>query len=106
MTLFGDSSLRTIWDRGFQLPLGKAILNALHCRFRQLITHRFASHVVQTFFTAAVHTITRESQGIFPATQASTQFQNLRSLTDLVLVICEVNLPWSDRTNLTRSYRN
>ena len=106
MTLFGDSSLRTIWDRRFQLSLGNVILNALYCRFRQLITHRFASHVIQTFLIASVDTITRETRGIFPATQASTQFQNLRSLTDLVLVICEVNLPWSDRTNLTGSYRN
>ena len=75
-------------------------------RFRQLTTHRFASHVVQTFLVAAVDTITRETRGIFPGTRVSAQFQNLRSLTDLVLVICEVNIPWSNQTYLTSGDRN
>jgi len=109
--LYGRSCSTTVHRElfgivGFTSATGEVILNDLRCRLRQLITHRFASHVVQTFLVATADTITRETQGIFPATQVSAQFQNLRSLTDLVLVICEVNISWSGRTNLTSGHRN
>ncbi|KAL0949796.1 hypothetical protein HGRIS_009833 [Hohenbuehelia grisea] len=61
--------------------------------FDILVKHRFASHVLQTFFTVAADTISRESRGIFPSVPESEDQGELRTLTQLVLDCCEELLP-------------
>ncbi|KAF5357660.1 hypothetical protein D9758_007464 [Tetrapyrgos nigripes] len=58
-----------------------------------LVKHRFASHVCQTMITVAAETISREVMGIFPSIPDDSDKGELRTMTQLILDICEELLP-------------
>ncbi|KAG1803393.1 armadillo-type protein [Suillus subaureus] len=63
------------------------------CRYEALVKHRFASHVCQTLFTVAADTVSRETKGIYPSVADSKDKGELRTLTRLILDICEELTP-------------
>ncbi|KAF7354953.1 hypothetical protein MSAN_01410400 [Mycena sanguinolenta] len=58
-----------------------------------LVKHRFASHVCQTLFTVASQTVSREKRGILPAIPETSEKGELRTLTQLILDMCEELFP-------------
>ncbi|EIW82459.1 ARM repeat-containing protein [Coniophora puteana RWD-64-598 SS2] len=66
----------------------RVFIDSLTGSFNILLKHRFASHVCQTLFTTANATVSRESRG-FIATQTNADKGELRTLTRLLLDICE-----------------
>ncbi|KAF5388249.1 hypothetical protein D9615_000027 [Tricholomella constricta] len=71
----------------------RVFVDSLTGSFEALLQHRFASHVCQTLFMVAKHTISRESRGIFPTIPESSDHGELRTLTQLVLDTAEELLP-------------
>ncbi|KAH7888091.1 armadillo-type protein [Phlebopus sp. FC_14] len=67
----------------------RVFLDSLSGSFEPLLRHRFASHVCQTFFSIAATTVSRETRGILPDVTISEDKGELRTLTQLVLDICE-----------------
>ncbi|EGO01542.1 hypothetical protein SERLA73DRAFT_176882 [Serpula lacrymans var. lacrymans S7.3] len=67
----------------------RVFIDSLSGSYEKLIQHRFASHVCQTLFTVSADTIARESRGIYPEAPASAEKGELRTLTQLVLDICQ-----------------
>lgn len=61
-------------------------------RYDVLVKHRFASHVCQTLFIVASQTVSREKQGILPTIPESSEKGELRTLTQLIVDVCEVSL--------------
>ncbi|KAJ6627419.1 armadillo-type protein [Mycena sp. CBHHK59/15] len=58
-----------------------------------LVKHRFASHVCQTLFTVANQTVYREKRGMLPVIPESSDKGELRTLTQLVVDVCDVSEP-------------
>ncbi|KAG2148028.1 armadillo-type protein [Suillus clintonianus] len=71
----------------------RVFLDSLSGSYEALIKHRFASHVCQTLFTVAADTVTRETKGIYPSVADSKDKGELRTLTRLILDICEELTP-------------
>ncbi|KAF8164318.1 armadillo-type protein [Pholiota molesta] len=71
----------------------RVFVDSLAGSYDVLVRHRFASHVCQTLFTVARDTISREAKGITPAIPVSEEEGELRTLSQLVLDICEELLP-------------
>ncbi|KAH8105489.1 ARM repeat-containing protein [Cristinia sonorae] len=71
----------------------RVFIDRLSGSYEQLLKHRFASHVCQTLLTVAGDTITRECRGILPSAHDSEDSDDLRTLTQLVLDICEEITP-------------
>ncbi|KAH9831022.1 ARM repeat-containing protein [Rhodofomes roseus] len=72
----------------------RVFMDRLSGSFEQLVTHRFASHVSQTLFSVAADTIYRESRGILPSSPEDANDKGeLRTLTQLVLDVCDELLP-------------
>ncbi|KAH7916121.1 armadillo-type protein [Hygrophoropsis aurantiaca] len=67
----------------------RVFADTLSGSYEILVKHRFASHVCQTLFTIAGETISRESKGIFPEVPESSEKGELRTLTQLILDICD-----------------
>ncbi|TFK56028.1 ARM repeat-containing protein [Heliocybe sulcata] len=67
----------------------RVFVDSMMGSYEQLVRHRFASHVCQTLFTVAASTISRETRGIFPVMPGSEDQGELRTLSDLILEICE-----------------
>ncbi|KAI6046465.1 armadillo-type protein [Pisolithus marmoratus] len=67
----------------------RVFIDSLCGSFEVLIKHRFASHVCQTFFSVAVDTVTRETRGIIAETPKPGDKGELRTLTQLILDICD-----------------
>ncbi|KAG8721994.1 Nucleolar protein 9 [Ceratobasidium sp. 394] len=62
--------------------------------YAQLAQHRFGSHVCQTLFEVSTSTVSRETRGrIARAPDAETEVGVLRTMTELVLAVCEEILP-------------
>ncbi|KAF5320668.1 hypothetical protein D9619_001195 [Psilocybe cf. subviscida] len=62
----------------------RVFVDSLAGSYEALVRHRFASHVCQTLFT---------TKGIMPAIPESNETGELRTLTNLILDICEELLP-------------
>ncbi|EPQ59516.1 ARM repeat-containing protein [Gloeophyllum trabeum ATCC 11539] len=71
----------------------RVFVDSMMGSYVQLVKHRFASHVCQTVFEVASSTVSRETRGILPSVPQSEEQGELRSLTDLILEICEELLP-------------
>lgn len=71
----------------------RVFLDSLSGSYEALIKHRFASHVCQTLFTVAADTVSRETKGIYPSVADSKDKGELRTLTRLILDICEELTP-------------
>ncbi|TFY54753.1 hypothetical protein EVJ58_g8672 [Rhodofomes roseus] len=72
----------------------RVFMDRLSGSFEQLVMHRFASHVCQTLFSVAADTIYRESRGILPSSPEDANDKGeLRTLTQLVLDVCDELLP-------------
>ncbi|KAG1780420.1 armadillo-type protein [Suillus placidus] len=71
----------------------RVFLDRLSGSYEALIKHRFASHVCQTLFTVAADTVSRETRGIYPSVADSKDRGELRTLTRLILDICEELTP-------------
>ncbi|KDR74394.1 hypothetical protein GALMADRAFT_250311 [Galerina marginata CBS 339.88] len=71
----------------------RVFVDSLAGSYELLLRHRFASHVCQTLFLVARDTISREAKGIKPTMPASQEEGELRTLTQLILDICEEILP-------------
>ncbi|KJA16110.1 hypothetical protein HYPSUDRAFT_47764 [Hypholoma sublateritium FD-334 SS-4] len=71
----------------------RVFVDSLAGSYDVLVRHRFASHVCQTLFTVGRDTISREAKGITPANTTSEEEGELRTLSQLVLDICEELLP-------------
>ncbi|TFK35011.1 armadillo-type protein [Crucibulum laeve] len=71
----------------------RVFVDSLAGSYEKLVKHRFASHVCQTLFSIARDTVSRETRGIFPAIPENQEKGELRTLTSLVLDICEELLP-------------
>ncbi|KAF8556263.1 ARM repeat-containing protein [Imleria badia] len=67
----------------------RVLIDRLGGSFEALFKHRFASHVCQTLLSVASDTISREVKDIFPDVPASEDSGELRTLTRLVLDLCE-----------------
>ncbi|KAH7930051.1 ARM repeat-containing protein [Leucogyrophana mollusca] len=67
----------------------RVFVDTLSGSYETLVKHRFASHVCQTLFTVAAETISRESRGTFPDVPESSDKGELRTLTQLILDICD-----------------
>ncbi|KAJ7265839.1 armadillo-type protein [Mycena haematopus] len=61
--------------------------------YNVLVKHRFASHVCQTLFTVATQTVSREKRGILPTVPEASDKGELRTLTQLILDVCEELFP-------------
>ncbi|KAH9950104.1 ARM repeat-containing protein [Amylocystis lapponica] len=68
----------------------RVFVDRLSGSFEQLLKHRFASHVCQTLLTVASDTVSREARGIFPPPPESSDAGELRTMTQLVVDLCEV----------------
>ncbi|KAF9474932.1 hypothetical protein BDN70DRAFT_884318 [Pholiota conissans] len=71
----------------------RVFVDSLAGSYDVLVRHRFASHVCQTLFTVARDTVSREAKGITPAIPTSEEEGELRTLSQLILDICEELLP-------------
>ncbi|KAG2151818.1 armadillo-type protein [Suillus cothurnatus] len=71
----------------------RVFLDSLSGSYEALVKHRFASHVCQTLFTVAADTVSRETKGIYPSVTDSKDKGELRTLTRLILDICEELTP-------------
>ncbi|KAK2464918.1 hypothetical protein APHAL10511_002994 [Amanita phalloides] len=71
----------------------RVFVDSLAGSFASLATHRFASHVCQTFFTVARDTVSREIRGVMPEVPITSEHGELRTMTQLILDICEELLP-------------
>ncbi|KAG0698851.1 armadillo-type protein [Suillus ampliporus] len=71
----------------------RVLLDSLSGSYEALVKHRFASHVCQTLFIVAEDTILRETKGIYPSVANSKDNGELRTLTRLILDICEEVTP-------------
>ncbi|PFH50317.1 hypothetical protein AMATHDRAFT_61237 [Amanita thiersii Skay4041] len=71
----------------------RVFLDSLAGSFEVLSKHRFASHVCQTMFAVVKDTASREARGIIPDVPESSEHGELRTLTQLILDICEEFLP-------------
>ncbi|KAF8875333.1 armadillo-type protein [Gymnopilus junonius] len=71
----------------------RVFLDTLAGSYEVLLRHRFASHVCQTLFTVARDTISRESKGVITQPSTSQEEGELRTMTRLILDICEEILP-------------
>ncbi|KAE9395631.1 ARM repeat-containing protein [Gymnopus androsaceus JB14] len=69
----------------------RVFLDSLSGSYEVLVKHRFASHVCQTLLTVAAETIAREAMG--NVAKAEDSEGELRSITELVLDICNEILP-------------
>ncbi|KAF9246872.1 armadillo-type protein [Melanogaster broomeanus] len=67
----------------------RVFVDSLSGSFEELFKHRFASHVCQTLCSVASGTVSRETKGILPEVPNSDNNGELRTLTQLVLDICE-----------------
>ncbi|KAF8845591.1 ARM repeat-containing protein [Paxillus ammoniavirescens] len=67
----------------------RVFIDSLGGSFEALFKHRFASHVCQTLFSVASGSISRETKGILPEVPNAEDKGELRTLTQLVLDICE-----------------
>ncbi|KAJ7179528.1 armadillo-type protein [Mycena filopes] len=71
----------------------RVFVDSLTGSYDVLVKHRFASHVCQTLFTVASQTVSREKRGILPAVPESSDKGELRTLTQLVMDVCEELFP-------------
>ncbi|KAF7313483.1 hypothetical protein HMN09_00504200 [Mycena chlorophos] len=71
----------------------RVFVDSLVGSYEVLSKNRFASHVCQTLFTVVSQTITREQRGILPSLPDSEDSGELRTLTDLVVDVCEELAP-------------
>ncbi|KAI0069190.1 ARM repeat-containing protein [Artomyces pyxidatus] len=71
----------------------RVFVDSLTGSYEQLVKHRFASHVIQTLLTVAVDTVGRESRGVFPTVEESSDKGELLTLTKLILDFIEEILP-------------
>ncbi|KAF8270863.1 armadillo-type protein [Lactarius quietus] len=71
----------------------RVFMDSLTGSYELLIKHRFASHVIQTLLNVAAGTIARESQGILPKVEDSSDKGQLRTLTQQILDFSEEILP-------------
>ncbi|KAF7330777.1 hypothetical protein MVEN_02416800 [Mycena venus] len=71
----------------------RVFVDSLIGSYDVLVKHRFASHVCQTLFTVASQTVSREKRGILPTVPESSEKGELRSLTQLVIDVCEELFP-------------
>ncbi|KAH9991655.1 ARM repeat-containing protein [Russula compacta] len=71
----------------------RVFMDSLTGSHELLIKHRFASHVIQTLLTVARDTVARESRGVLPQLDASSDKGELRTLTQLILDFSEEILP-------------
>ncbi|KAF8121342.1 armadillo-type protein [Boletus edulis] len=67
----------------------RVLMDRLNGSFEVLFKHRFASHVCQTLLSVAADTISREVKNIYPDVSPSKDNGELRTLTQLVLDLCE-----------------
>nr|GAT46208.1 predicted protein [Mycena chlorophos] len=71
----------------------RVFVDSLVGSYEVLSKNRFASHVCQTLFTVASQTIAREQRGILPSLPDSEDSGELRTLTDLIVDVCEELAP-------------
>ncbi|KAJ6567278.1 armadillo-type protein [Mycena vulgaris] len=71
----------------------RVFVDSLIGSYDVLVKHRFASHVCQTLFTVASQTVSREKRGILPTVSESSDKGELRTLTQLILDVCEELFP-------------
>ncbi|KAJ7477142.1 armadillo-type protein [Mycena galericulata] len=71
----------------------RVFVDSLMGSYDVLVKHRFASHVCQTLFTVATRTVSREQRGIFPTVPESSEKGELRTLTQLIVDVCEELVP-------------
>ncbi|KAJ7667611.1 armadillo-type protein [Mycena polygramma] len=71
----------------------RVFVDSLIGSYDVLVKHRFASHVCQTLFTIASQTVSREKRGIMPTVPESSDKGELRTLTQLVIDVCEELFP-------------
>ncbi|KAH9175142.1 ARM repeat-containing protein [Lactarius sanguifluus] len=71
----------------------RVFVDSLTGSYELLIKHRFASHVIQTLLNVAASTIARESRGVLPKVEDSSDKGQLRTLTQLILDFSEEILP-------------
>ncbi|KAF7301584.1 hypothetical protein MIND_00723900 [Mycena indigotica] len=67
----------------------RVFVDSLAGSYDVLVKHRFASHVCQTLFTVAGQTIAREQRGILPVIATSEDSGELRTMTELIVDVCE-----------------
>ncbi|KAF9076613.1 armadillo-type protein [Rhodocollybia butyracea] len=70
----------------------RVFLDSLSGSYETLAKHRFASHVCQTLLTVAAETMGREAKGVVAQAPEDSDGE-LRTVTDLVLDICQELLP-------------
>ncbi|KAJ7762821.1 armadillo-type protein [Mycena maculata] len=71
----------------------RVFVDSLMGSYDVLVKHRFASHVCQTLFTVASRTISREKRGVLPTVPESSEKGELRTLTQLIVDVCEELVP-------------
>ncbi|KAJ6510238.1 armadillo-type protein [Mycena vitilis] len=71
----------------------RVFVDSLIGSYDVLVKHRFASHVCQTLFTIASQTVSREKRAIMPTVPESSDKGELRTLTQLVIDVCEELFP-------------
>ncbi|KAJ6538949.1 armadillo-type protein [Mycena capillaripes] len=71
----------------------RVFVDSLIGSYDVLVKHRFASHVCQTLFTVANQTVSREKRGILPTVPESSEKGELRTLTQLIIDVCEELFP-------------
>ncbi|KAG9219045.1 hypothetical protein CCMSSC00406_0001455 [Pleurotus cornucopiae] len=71
----------------------RVFMDKLSGSYEVLVKHRFSSHVCQTLLSVVADTVSRECQGIYPALPEGTEEGELRTMTQLILDICEELLP-------------
>ncbi|KAJ7047787.1 hypothetical protein C8F04DRAFT_1060117 [Mycena alexandri] len=71
----------------------RVFVDSLIGSYDVLVKHRFASHVCQTLFTVANQTVSREKRGVLPTVPESSDKGELRTLTQLIVDVCEELLP-------------
>ncbi|KDQ29289.1 hypothetical protein PLEOSDRAFT_1092908 [Pleurotus ostreatus PC15] len=71
----------------------RVFMDKLSGSYEVLVKHRFSSHVCQTLLSVVADTVSREYQGIYPALPEGAEEGELRTITRLILDICEELLP-------------
>ncbi|KAF9448476.1 hypothetical protein P691DRAFT_800795 [Macrolepiota fuliginosa MF-IS2] len=71
----------------------RVFMDSMAGSYEVLVKHRFGSHVCQTLFTLARDTVQREMKGIYPRIPESQDEGELRTMTSLILDICNEVLP-------------
>ncbi|KAM6495360.1 Armadillo-type fold [Amanita muscaria] len=71
----------------------RVFVDSLAGSFEIMSKHRFASHVCQTMFTVAKETVSREARGIMPVMAEASERGELRTMSQLVLDVCQEILP-------------